>query len=185
MKKFGTPIGAGPGVASEKVGFDAAGEPSEFVWTGAGADGVAGAGSECVGFDDLVFFPQPRPEVEPEEQPFEVEPAPASWLPFAGEWAEPPVLPCLCVPGVAVAPGVAVELGVDVAEGVSVGVLVGSAVTVVWTGGGYGEAAAVCVAAGVEVGACVGASVGTVVGAVVAVAAAVTVESGVELGVAS
>jgi hypothetical protein len=30
MKKFGTPICAGPGVASEKVGFDGAGEPSEL-----------------------------------------------------------------------------------------------------------------------------------------------------------
>jgi len=27
MKKFGTPIGAGPGVASEKVGFSGVGTP--------------------------------------------------------------------------------------------------------------------------------------------------------------
>lgn len=27
MKKFGTPIGAGPGVESEKVGFEGAGTP--------------------------------------------------------------------------------------------------------------------------------------------------------------
>jgi hypothetical protein len=31
MKKFGTPIRAAPGSASEKVGFDGAGEPSAFV----------------------------------------------------------------------------------------------------------------------------------------------------------
>ncbi|MEA2282979.1 MAG: hypothetical protein QOK21_3586 [Solirubrobacteraceae bacterium] len=133
MKKFGTPIGAGPGVASEKVGFDGAGEPSEFVWTGAGAPGVAEAGSDCAGWDD---FLQPRPEVEVEEQLFDVEPAPASRLPFAREWAEPRVLPGLCVPGVAVAPGVAVELGVEVADGVPAGELVGSAGTVVCTGEG-------------------------------------------------
>jgi hypothetical protein len=137
MKKFGTPIGAGPGVDSEKVGFDGAGEPSEFVWTGAGAAGVVGTGSAGDGFDD---FLQSLPEVEVEEQLFEVDPAPASRLPFAGEWAEPRVLPGLRGAGVAVEPGVAVELGVEVAKGVAVGVLVGSAGTVVCTGDGYGEA---------------------------------------------
>ena len=36
MKKFGTPTRAGPGVASEKVGFEAAGVPSGFESFGAG-----------------------------------------------------------------------------------------------------------------------------------------------------
>ena len=31
MKKFGTPIGAGPGVESAKVGFEGAGAPVEVV----------------------------------------------------------------------------------------------------------------------------------------------------------
>ena len=35
MKKFGTPIGAGPAVASEKVGFVGAGAPVEVVSVGA------------------------------------------------------------------------------------------------------------------------------------------------------
>jgi hypothetical protein len=51
MKKFGTPIGAGPGIASEKVGFDGAGEPSAFVVAGVGAAGVVGVGSACAGFE--------------------------------------------------------------------------------------------------------------------------------------
>src|SRR4051794_34629245 len=59
MKKFGTPIRAGPGVESEKVGFVGAGEPSWLVSAGAGAGVVAG-----------VLFPVvwclSRPEVESE-----------------------------------------------------------------------------------------------------------------------
>jgi hypothetical protein len=177
MKKFGTPIGAGPGVESEKVGFDGAGEPSAFVVGGVGAAGVLGAGSVCAGFD---VFPHPRSELEAEPQPFLIDPVPREVLPFAGEWAEP----CECEPGVAVAPGVAVEPGVEVAAGASDGVLVGSAGTVVWTGEGYGEGSAVCVAAGVDVGASVGVSVGAVVGTLVAVVSTVAVASGVgeELG---
>jgi hypothetical protein len=109
-----------------------------------------------------------------------IDPVPREVLPFAGEWAEP----CECEPGVAVAPGVAVEPGVEVAVGASDGVLVGSAGTVVWTGEGYGEGSAVCVAAGVDVGASVGVSVGAVVGTLVAVVSTVAVASGVgeELG---
>ncbi len=54
MKKFGTPIGAGPGIASEKVGFVGAGEPSAFVVAGVGAAGVVGVGSVCAGFERLL-----------------------------------------------------------------------------------------------------------------------------------
>src|SRR3954470_18079958 len=39
MKKFGTPIGAAPGVASEKVGFAGVGTPSGR-WIGRGASGA-------------------------------------------------------------------------------------------------------------------------------------------------
>lgn len=39
MKKFGTPIGAGPGRAYEKVGFDGVGTPP-LVAGGGGAGGV-------------------------------------------------------------------------------------------------------------------------------------------------
>jgi hypothetical protein len=35
MKKFGTPIGAGPGVASAKLGFVGAGAPFDWVSCGA------------------------------------------------------------------------------------------------------------------------------------------------------
>src|SRR4051794_37595620 len=156
MKKFGTPIGAGPGMESEKDGFDGAGEPSAFVVAGVGAAGVVGAGSVCAGFDGFLHA---LPELEAEPQPFLIDPVPREVLPFAGEWAEP----CEREPGVAVAPGVAVEEGVEVAVGVSEGVLVGAAGAVVSTGE-TGEGSAVCVAAGVDAGASVGVSVGADVG---------------------
>jgi hypothetical protein len=43
MKKFGTPIGAGPGSARENVGFDAVGTPP-VPRNGAGAAGVVAGG---------------------------------------------------------------------------------------------------------------------------------------------
>src|SRR5689334_14488440 len=128
MKKFGTPIGAGPGVESEKVGFDGAGEPSAFVVAGVGAAGSVCAGSVWAGFD--ACFLQSRPEVEVEPQPFLTDPVPREVLPFAWEWA----VPFACDPGVAVAPGVAVEVGVEVAVGVWEGVPVAVAGAVVCAG---------------------------------------------------
>src|SRR5690349_6878808 len=44
MKKFGTPSGAGPGVAEEKVGFCGVGLPSGLVnWSGEGVLRLRGA----------------------------------------------------------------------------------------------------------------------------------------------
>jgi hypothetical protein len=43
MKKFGTPIGAAPGSAKEKVGFDGVGTPAGVVGgAGLAGDGLAG-----------------------------------------------------------------------------------------------------------------------------------------------
>jgi hypothetical protein len=55
MKKFGTPIGAAPGSANEKVGFDGVGTPPGPVFGGAvglgllagGLGGFGGAGLEA------------------------------------------------------------------------------------------------------------------------------------------
>ena len=47
MKKFGTPIGAGPGVASEKLGFDGVGTPFGLEGRGGGVAAERTVG--CVG----------------------------------------------------------------------------------------------------------------------------------------
>src|SRR5438046_2335082 len=59
MKKFGTPIGTGPGVASEKVGFDGAGDPFGLVSFGTGLVVATGFESAVSG-----LAPHPEPEVE-------------------------------------------------------------------------------------------------------------------------
>src|SRR3954453_305190 len=61
MKKFGTPIRAGPGVASEKVGFVGAGEPSVLFRRGVGT--TTGGDFGVAGFGATEQF---RPEVEVE-----------------------------------------------------------------------------------------------------------------------
>ena len=67
IKKFGTPIAAGPGSANENVGFDAEGVPS-------GRRGGGGAGGpEVAGWLLLVLLPLPAPmpdlPLEPEFEP--------------------------------------------------------------------------------------------------------------------
>ena len=59
MKKFGTPIGAGPGSANEKVGFDDDGTPPEP---------RSAVGFDTVGVLDGVVVCEPEP---PEFEPFE------------------------------------------------------------------------------------------------------------------
>ncbi len=61
MKKFGTPIFAGPGVASEKLGFEGAGLPSTFVSFGTWTVGVSDFGSSTL--------THPEAEVEVEALP--------------------------------------------------------------------------------------------------------------------
>src|SRR3954451_18597001 len=104
MKKFGTPIRAGPGMASEKVGFEGAGEPSGLLSFGAGTT----VGGSVVGG----AVEQSRPEVEVEG------------LPLLQARVEPVRPPCtlVCTPASAPAcevlpapwpawPGVAVACG--------------------------------------------------------------------------
>jgi hypothetical protein len=185
MKKFGTPMRAAPGTASENVGLLTAGEPSELFSRGAGR--VTG-GFDVRGTDG---FEQSRPEleVEPEEVAHgRLVPVP----PFCTFVRVPlpdalPPLPPPWLPGVAVAVGSGVA--VDVADGDAPGVAVadcvgaGVAATVVSTGEATGDGAAVVdgVAAGaVAVAVCVGAAVCT--GALVGAGAAELVAAGVVLG---
>jgi hypothetical protein len=189
MKKFGTPTRAGPGVASEKVGFEGAGEPSGLESFGAGTTVGAsvgfgfGAAEQSRPEVEVEWSCLPQTLVEPLRPPctFVCTPAPA-WEPLVAPWPD--------WPGVAVACGVAV----DVADGAAPGVAdcVGAGLTVVCTGEGIGDAVAVLegVGAGVEVDVCVGAGAagvlvcaGVVAGAVVVVAAGVA--SGVLAGGAS
>jgi hypothetical protein len=66
MKKFGTPIGAGPGSANENVGFAGVGTPpAEVAGAGFGAGFFAGLPPD--GFDgplEPFFDPDPPVEVE-------------------------------------------------------------------------------------------------------------------------
>src|ERR1700742_2600676 len=134
MKKSGTPIFAGPGVASAKLGLVGAGLPSEFVSFGTGAVKVTSFG--------VVVLTHPRVEVE--VQAF-AEPVRAfDW--FAGRAC----LPCFGA-GVAVAVAVGALVVVSVGAGALVPVLAG-----------VGESVGASV--GVSVGACVGVSVGAAVG---------------------
>ena len=74
MKKFGTPIAAGPGSENEKVGFDGEGTPPEPRGAG-GAGAPAFAGLLFLFVADLLFLfaapPPPVPElpVEPGLEP--------------------------------------------------------------------------------------------------------------------
>src|SRR3954462_15370335 len=59
MKKFGTPMWAGPGVASEKLGLVGAGEPSGLLSAGAG-----GIAASFVGAVESLAHSRPEVEVE-------------------------------------------------------------------------------------------------------------------------
>jgi hypothetical protein len=185
MKKFGTPMRAAPGTASENVGLLAAGEPSGLLSRGAG---------RATGGDDVfgdVGFEQSRPELEVECEELEqgrVVPVPpfCAFAPLPLPDALPPVDPAW-LPGVAVAaaPGVAVDVADGDAPGVAVADSVGAGVaaTVVSTGEATGDGEAVLdgVAAGaVAVAVCVGAAVST--GALVGAGAAELVAAGVASG---
>jgi hypothetical protein len=181
MKKLGTPMRAGPGVASEKLGFVGAGDPSGCVRTGAGtgAAGVVGAA--------LSDLPEPEVEVECLTVPVPpTSPLPVLALPRLTRWWDGVELGVVVGVAVGVRPGVAVPAGaVGVVAGSPVGVLVGSGATVVFTGDGKGEGFAVCVGAAVaeDVGAAVAVCAGVDVDVTVGAAAAVDVAAGDESGV--
>src|SRR3954447_15503111 len=137
MKKFGTPTRAAPTVASEKLGLVGAGDPSEWVRTGAWTTGTGLCVSSRAAAHSLA-------EVESEP-----------------EMTRSPHLTILLAPEFELAlrrffleSGVAVAVGVAVAGGSTVAVAVGVA-TVVLVGVG------VAVSAGVAVGVCAGVCVGS------------------------
>ncbi|MGZ4307549.1 MAG: hypothetical protein ACXVEW_13030 [Solirubrobacteraceae bacterium] len=73
MKKLGTPIGAGPGSANEKLGFEGVGTPPVVRW---------GGGDELLFFFFFLFFPDEFPDpLDP------TVPAGAGWL--DGRWDLP------------------------------------------------------------------------------------------------
>ena len=137
MKKLGTPIGAAPGSAKEKLGFDGVGTPPLVRW---------GGGDDFAGFFFFLLFPDDLPD------PFDpTVPAGAGWLdgcwdlpgelglgavvvgvvdvvvcdllPEPPEPPEPPVV-VVCEPVVVV-----VVLGVLVVGTVTVGVVTGGGQT--------------------------------------------------------
>jgi hypothetical protein len=112
MKKFGTPIGAAPGSANEKVGFDELGAPPLLPLP---ADFF---GLElCLGLAGVVFF-LPLPDPLWFELP--------GCLREDGGWALPGCVACggVCVEDVEVDVEVVVVLGRDVEVGVEVEVVV-------------------------------------------------------------
>ena len=151
MKKFGTPTRAGPGVASEKVGFETAGLPSGFASFGAGV-----RRRWCESSLSSTSIPQPRREVEGEVLPVSPSQSPASeFFRFLRSELVSPA-------GV----GVAVLVGVAVAVGSGVGTVVSTG-----EGKGVGSAEAVGVAVGVPAGVFAGATVAVGAGSVIGVAA--------------
>src|SRR3954451_2645735 len=137
MKKFGTPTRAAPTVASEKLGLVGAGDPSEWVRTGAWTTGTGLCVSSRAAAHSLAEV-----ESEPEmtrSPHLTILPAPEFELALRRFFLES---------------GVAVAVGVAVAGGSTVAVAVGVA-TVVLVGVG------VAVSAGVAVGVCAGVCVGS------------------------
>ena len=139
MKKFGTPMRAGPGSASEKVGFAAVGEPSGF---------SAGGAASSTGLRTLSLA-RPTPEsrlplarltgFSSADGRSCVEPSPASVLPPPAPEFPLPLFPPPPFGSSGVSSGVGTGLsGVLTGEavGVGVGVWAGPRSTISWTGAG-------------------------------------------------
>ena len=135
MKKFGTPIGAGPGVASEKLGFDGVGTP--FGWkVGAGVSSPSGP-SACFGSSVSSTATQSPVEVEAEALTTEPTSLPSVGQSPAEPWARFGL--AFLARGAALStlrPGVAALSGVPAGVAVSVGACVGASVGAVGRRGG-------------------------------------------------